>query len=85
MDIENLKYLRTESPVEKIHKELFQSTSEHKYYQFGLATGLYAVYEIASNLKNSKFTGEELMQILQISADDFDKEIHDYFIKMIKG
>ena len=86
MDIEYLKYLKKErTPEEKISNELFKSTSEQHYYNFGVACGLSYLYKILKKSKDITFTGKEVMDALQISADNFDKEIHDYFIEIIKG
>ena len=45
------KYKEPES--KKIHDELFKTTSEHKYYSFGIAQGIYFIYN-AINEYNKK-------------------------------
>ena len=41
--IDELKRYK-EPESKKIHDELFKTTSEHKYYSFGIAQGMYFIY-----------------------------------------
>ena len=83
MDIEYLKKLRkTES--EKIHDELFETTTEHKYYEFGVAQGLYFIYNLLNEYKNNPpLTNVEWMGVIERCANNNGK-LTDHFNRMIK-
>ena len=72
MNIKDLKI--KERPIEKLHKELFESSSEYKYYNLGISVALSSLYKI---IKESKlnFSREELLEIIKITADQ-NKDIH---------
>lgn len=74
--------LNKESTAEKIHKELFKTTTEYQYFNFGLACGLQSMYEMASNFKNHSFTGEEILQIITLAVEGLDKDATGYFNKL---
>jgi len=82
MNLEDL-VLNKESTAEKMHKELFKTTTEYQYFNFGLACGLQSIYEMASKFKNNSFTGEELLQIINLAVAGLDKDATGYFNKLI--
>jgi len=79
MNIEDLKF--KERPIDKLHKELFESLPECKYYNLGISVALSSLYTI---IKESKlnFSREELLEIIKITADQ-NKDIHYYFYNLM--
>lgn len=83
MGIDDLKYFKKETPIENINKELFESTSEYQYYNFGVAVGLYSLYEFTKHLKH-EIDGEEIQAIIKSClVGDSNKDIVKYFYRMI--
>jgi len=84
MDIEDLKYFKKEqTPIEKINKELFESTSEYQYYHFGVAVGLYSLYDFAKHLRH-EIDGEEIQAVIKsFLVGDSNKDIIKYFYRMV--
>lgn len=84
MDAELLRYFKTkERPIDKIHKELFESTPECKYYNLGMAISLSSLYKVFKEYKYSTIGKDELLEALKISADQ-NKDIHYYFYNLIE-
>lgn len=85
MDINKLlrKYKDPES--KKIHDELFQTTSEYKYYTYGVAHGMYIICNVLNeyNKKEISLTNIELMQVIR-SCANMDEKISGHFIRMLK-
>lgn len=77
------KYKEPES--KKIHDELFQTTSEHKYYTYGVAQGIYFIYSTINeyNKKGFVLSNTELMQVIKTCAGT-DEKINVHFIRMLK-
>ena len=78
------KYKKPES--NKIHDELFQTTSEYKYYTYGVAQGMYFIYNTLNeyNKKEISLTNTELMRVIRNCAST-DEKFNDYFIRMLKN
>jgi hypothetical protein len=80
-----MKEFRPKETVgELIHKELFRTTTEYQYYNFGVAQGLHCIYEMAKGFKENKFNGEELMQVIKHAVEHSEKDIIEYFNKLTK-
>ncbi len=80
--IKNLSkyYKRTET--ENIHIEIFQNSSEYKYYLLGIAQGLYAIYNAMSvSFAKDVCTGDWMQFIKKLAADD--KKVEEYFNRLI--
>jgi len=77
------KYKDPES--KKIHEELFQTTSEHKYYSFGVAHGMYFIYNTINeyNKKGIALSNIELMQVIRECAN-LNENLAGHFIRMLK-
>lgn len=69
----------------KIHEELFQTTTEHKYYSFGVAQGMYMIYKSINDCDKKGFTltNSELMQIIKEVVKN-DYRIEDNFTRLLK-
>lgn len=82
MDINKIlrKYKKTESEI--IHDELFKTTSEYKYYNFGVAQGLYFIYDLMNEYKD-KCTIREIMVAIK-NATDKEDQLKDNFNRLIK-
>ncbi len=70
---------------EKIHEELFQRTTEYKYYEFGVAQGMYFIYNTIKEYDKKGFNlkNNELMQVIKNCASTNEK-ISNLFIRMLK-
>ena len=73
-----------EPESKKIHDELFQTTSEYKYYTYGVAQGMYFVYSTVNeyNKKGITLTNIELMQVIKSCASTNEKS-NGHFIRML--
>jgi len=80
----NFKDFYKETASERIHKDLFKTTTEYQYYLFGVALGLFTIYDMANELKNRSLTSEELMEAIKYSVERSGKEASIYFDKMLK-
>jgi len=77
------KYKEPES--KKIHDELFKTTSEYKYYSFGIAQGIYFIYNAINeyNKRGIVLSNAELMQVIR-ECTKLDENISGHFIRMLK-
>jgi len=77
------KYKEPES--KKIHDELFQTTSEYKYYTYGVAQGMYSIYNALNeyNKRGISLANTELMQVIK-SCSIADEKINTHFIRLLK-
>ena len=68
MDLKEWIKINKKLESTQIHEELFQTTSEHKYYQFGVAHGMYFIYNAINeyNKKGIVLSNIELMQVIRI-------------------
>jgi len=85
MDIEYLRKLRKRTQIELIHEELFNTSENCKYHAFGIARGLYSLYDVLNKIKNknNNITINEIMlYIKQIASTD--NKINEYFFKLLK-
>lgn len=74
--------------ITQIHEEIFQTTSEHKYYELGVAQGMYSIYTMCNNLIVNGYDEvklEQLMDVIKQSATEFKdhNEIGNMFNRMI--
>lgn len=78
-------YFYKETETEKIHKELFKTTSEYQYYLFGIAFGLYSIYDTCERINDNKISGIALQDVIKHVIDNFDvKELKTHFNRMIE-
>lgn len=90
MDAKHIKQIRRKLGYEKsiqeqLHNEIFQTTSEHKYYELGMANGLYYVYQVFDNLIKNGYVDvklDDLKNIIKQSAND-NINIGELFNKMV--
>ena len=85
MDLREFIKAHKKLESEQIHEELFQTTSEHKYYSFGVAHGLYFIYNTINeyNKKGIVLSNDELMQVIKTCAN-FNENLNGHFIRMLK-
>ena len=55
MNIDDFRNYKKITESERIHEELFHKTSEYDYYNLGVATGLYAIYNTFLEYENLDF------------------------------
>ena len=77
------KYPWNKSELEMIHNEIFQTTTEHKYYMLGVAQGFYHIYKMLNEFKDQSFTPLQLMEIIR-SVSDNEKDIKINFDRLLK-
>ena len=85
LDLKDMIKRYTKLESEQIHEELFQTTSQHKYYQFGVAHGLYFIYNTINeyNKKGIVLSNVELMQVIRECAN-LNENLAGHFIRMLK-
>jgi hypothetical protein len=90
MDKKTRLRLGYEKPIaQQLHEELFQTTSEFKYYELGVTTGLYSIYNMLNTLVKKGYEQvptKDLIDIIVKSLDGDSKEeinIKDMFKRMI--
>ena len=69
MNDKTIKQLRKrfgyeKSIVTQIHEEIFQTTSEHKYYELGVATGIYSICQILDNMNKCNCGDVKVVNII---------------------
>jgi hypothetical protein len=76
---------RKKNEVEIIHDELFQTTTEYEYYRFGIAQGMYVIYNLLNEYKNNNvsLTIDQVMGVIKICIDN-DEKIKGHFNRLIK-
>ena len=80
------KFGYEKSIVTHLHEEIFQTTSEHEYYELGVATGVYSIYSMLDKLikkGHDEVTLRNLMDMIKVSIDGnikttFDKMVDHY-------
>jgi len=77
------KYPWNKSELELIHNEIFQTTTEHKYYILGVAQGFYHIYQILNEHKDKSFTSLELMEAIKYAGSN-EQKIKEYFDRLLK-
>jgi len=77
------KYKEPES--RKMHDELFKTTTEYNYHMFGVAYGMYIIYELLGKYKEQSdmLYVNELMKIIKSCAELSEKEINTYFSRLV--
>lgn len=79
MDIRN--YVKIDETI-KIHEELFEKSLYNDYFNYGIAKGLFSIYDMLNEVKVEKVTTSELMQIIRGSVD-FNENISKYFSRLL--
>jgi len=77
------KYPWNKTECELIHNEIFQTTTEHKYYTLGVAQGFYHIYQMLNRFKEQNFTSLELMEIIKHTGAH-DSKINEYFSRLLQ-
>lgn len=91
MDSKDVKRMKRKLGYEKhiitqLHEEIFQTTSEHKYYELGVAQGIYIIYHMFENLIKNGYEEVKLTDIMEVvkkSAND-NENIGINFNKMVE-
>lgn len=72
--------------ITQLHEEIFKTTSEHKYYELGVAQGVYIIYNMFENLIKYGYDEVKLTHIMEIikqSAND-NENVGINFNKMVE-
>jgi len=72
-------YKRTEA--EKIHREIFQESSDHKYYMLGMAQGFYFIYDLIKEYKDKVNDNNEWLKIIETIPCE-EKLCKEYFVRI---
>lgn len=85
MDLKEFIKGRKKLESEQIHEELFKTTSEHKYYSFGVAHGMYFIYNTIHEYskKGIVLSNIELLQIIRECAN-LNESLTGHFVRMLK-
>lgn len=85
MDLRELVNAHRKLESDKIHEELFQTSLEHKYYSFGVAHGMYFIYNTINeyNKKGIVLSNIELMQVIRDCANS-SENLAGHFVRMLK-
>jgi len=77
------KYSYEQSIVNQLHEEIFKTTSEYKYYELGVATGIYTIHSIILTLIKKGHNEAALNNILDIVGKSSVGNIKHMFDKMV--
>jgi len=85
MSIEDYYRKYKEPESRKMHDELFKTTTEYNYHMFGVAYGMYIIYDLLGKYKKQSniLYADELMKTLKTVAELSEKEINVYFSRLI--
>lgn len=76
------KYFKR-TKLEEIHNELFEQTTEHKYYTLGLARGLVVIYHLVN--KYDKLSSDDIANIIRrIISNEKNEEFERFFNELLE-
>ena len=84
MDIKELNQYYKQTELDKIHIEIFQDSSEYKYYLLGIAQGLYTIYNAMSVSFAKDVCTDDWREFIQKMAED-DNQVNKYFNRLINA
>ena len=62
----------------QLHEELFKTTSEHRYYQLGVASGLYSVYTMLNHLIHKGYETAPISDLMKVIVESVNFESEEY-------
>ena len=71
------------NPWQDIHEDLFQKTTEHQYYMFGVAFSMFSIYKVLNKFKNQRIHANDIQEAIKDSAK-INEGVNKYFDKLIK-
>jgi hypothetical protein len=58
--------------AQQLHDELFKTTSEFKYYELGVTTGIYSIYNALDYLMKNKHETINIKQLMDVVVQSVD-------------